>query len=171
MYNDCNVLFSGETGVGKSVIVKDFLMNGDENFVSAFVNFSGKTSCKNLQDAFEGNLEAKRKTLLGPPAGKKMIFFIDDVNMPQLEKYGAQPHCELLRQTIDSGGFYDIKALKFKFVKDTKFIAACGPPGGGRSAVTPRLFRHFNIVWIPSLSTASMKTIFSAILKGNLELK
>jgi len=37
--------------------------------------------------------------------------------------------------------------------------------------VTPRLFRHFNIIWIPSLSTTSMKTIFSAILKGNLELK
>ena len=82
MYSDFNVLFGGETGVGKSVIVKDFLMTGDPNFVSAFVNFSGKTSCKNLQDAFEGNLEAKRKTLLGPPAGKKMIFFIDDVNMP-----------------------------------------------------------------------------------------
>lgn len=48
MYNDCNVLLSGETGVGKYVIVKDFLMNGDDGFVSAFVNFSGKTTCKNL---------------------------------------------------------------------------------------------------------------------------
>jgi len=97
MYNDCNVLMTGETGVGKSVIIKDFLMKSEEAIVSAFVNFSGKTSCRNLQDAFEGNLEAKRKTLLGPPAGKKMIFFVDDVNMPQLEKYGAQPPCELLR--------------------------------------------------------------------------
>jgi len=79
-----NVLISGETGVGKSVITKDFLTNIDrDKFVFTFVNFSGKTSTKNLQDAFEGNLARKRKTLLAPEqAGKKMIFFIDDVNMP-----------------------------------------------------------------------------------------
>ena len=92
-----NVLITGETGVGKSVVTKDFLATAPEEFVSACVNFSGKTTTKNLQDAFEGNLEAKRKTLLGPPGGKKMIFFIDDVNMPQLDRYGSQPPCELLR--------------------------------------------------------------------------
>jgi len=84
-----NCLLIGETGVGKSVITKDFLINiNPETFVTTFVNFSGKTSTKNLQDAFEGNLARKRKTLLAPEqAGKKMIFFIDDVNMPMLDKY------------------------------------------------------------------------------------
>lgn len=159
--SDFNLLINGETGVGKSVIVKDYLHNGPESVVSAFVNFSGKTSTKNLQDAFEGNLEAKRKTLLGPPAGKKMIFFIDDVNMPQLDTYGSQPPCELLRQTIDSGGFYDVKKLIFKHVQNTKFVCACAPPSGGRNEVTPRLFRHFNTVWIPELSAASMRSIFT----------
>jgi dynein heavy chain len=165
-----NILISGETGVGKSVIVKDFLMKAPEHIVSAMVNFSGKTSTKNLQDAFEGNLEAKRKTLLGPPGGKKMIFFIDDINMPQLDTYGSQPPCELLRQAIDSTGFYDTKKLIFKQIKDTRFACACAPPGGGRNAVTPRLFRHFNMVWVPELSEASMKVIFTSILRGFLDL-
>lgn len=172
MYNGYNTLLSGETGVGKSVIVKDFMMTANEQIDPAFVNFSGKTTCKNLQDAFEGNLEQKRKNLLAPKVlGSRKIFLIDDVNMPQLETYGAQPPCELLRQTIDQHGFWDVKKLLFKNVKDTKFIAACAPPGGGRNAVTPRLFRHFNMVWVPDLSQASMKTIFTAILRGNLELK
>lgn len=101
-YAGYNTLFTGETGVGKSVIVKDFLMTSDERIDPAFVNFSGKTTCRNLQDAFEGNLEQKRKNLLAPKLmNSQKIFFIDDVNMPQLEKYFAQPPVELLRQTID----------------------------------------------------------------------
>lgn len=147
-------------------------MTTNDTIEPAFVNFSGKTTCRNLQDAFEGNLDAKRKNLLAPKVpNTRKIFFIDDINMPQLETYGAQPPCELLRQTIDQGGFYDVKKLLFKKVQDTRFIAACAPPGGGRNAVTPRLFRHFNMIWVPDLSHASMKTIFTAILKGNLDLK
>jgi dynein heavy chain len=164
-----NVLLTGETGVGKSVVTKGFLATAPADVVSACVNFSGKTTTKNLQDAFEGNLEAKRKTLLGPPGGKKMVFFIDDVNMPQLDRFGSQPPCELLRQIIDQTGFYDTKKLIFKQIKDTRVVCACAPPGGGRNAVTPRLLRHFNMIWVPDLSEHSMKTIFASILRGFLE--
>ena len=161
----------GETGVGKSVIIKDFLMNPPEKLISAFVNFSGKTSTKNMTDAVEGNLDAIRKNKLQPKAGNKMVFFIDDVNMPQLDKYGSQPPVELLRQIIDQGGYYDTKKLFFKYVAETRFVSACAPPGGGRNAVTPRLFRHFNMIWVPELSAGSMRTIFTAILKGYLSLR
>ena len=50
-------------------------------------------------------------------------------------------------------------------------MSACAPPGGGRNPVTPRLFRHFNMVWVPELSAASMRLIFTSILKGYLELR
>jgi dynein heavy chain, axonemal len=171
LMNGHNVLITGYTGVGKSVITKNFLMNAPENIVSAFLNFSGKTSTKNVVDALEENLKAIKKDRLQPLAGKRMVFFVDDVNMPQLEKFFAQPPCELLRQIIDQGGFYDTKALFFKQVRETSFVAACAPPGGGRNVVTPRLFRHFNMIWVPELTATSMKTIFSSILKGFLQLK
>jgi len=112
--------------------------------------------------------QKKKRDLIGPPAGKRMIIFVDDVNMPQLEKYGAQPPNELLRQIIDHGGFYELKKLFFMNVKDCVFVAACATPGGGRNQVSPRLFRHFNMLWVPDLSQRSMETIFIAILKGFL---
>jgi dynein heavy chain len=168
--NNCHVLFSGNTGVGKSVIVSDYISNKQNTwFEATSANFSAQTSTHNLNDMLEDKLGERKKTLLGPKTiGKKLIFFVDDVNMPALEEYGAQPPIELLRQVIE-GGFYDLKKYFFKNVIDVIFVAACAPPGGGRNPVTQRLFRHFNMIWQPQLSQDSMELIFSNILRGFLD--
>jgi dynein heavy chain len=161
-----HALFSGETGVGKSVGIQQFLNTAGELYSTAGANFSAQTSSTNVVDMMENRLERKRKNLLGAPPGTVMIMFIDDLNMPMLENYGAQPPIELLRQVIDYHGFYDQKKLFWKHVQDVQFIAACGPPGGGRMVVTPRLFRHFNMIWMPALSQEAMNRILSSILGG-----
>jgi dynein heavy chain len=170
LHNRCHTLFMAETGVGKSVVIQGMLKLEQEagKFVSIQMSYSAQTRPDNLKEILETKWEKKRKTLLGPPAGKGALFFIDDVNMPALEEYGAQPPNELLRQLIDGGGFYDTGKLFFKAVADTTVVSACAPPGGGRNEISPRLQRHFNMVWLPQLSEESMKIIFTAILGGFL---
>ena len=108
----------------------------------------------------------KRKNLLGAIPGKKVVLFIDDLNMPTMEQFGAQPPIELLRQMLGMGGFYDRKGLFWKDVQDVVLVSACGPPEGGRSPTTPRLLRFFHLLAIAEMSEDTLRKIFSSILGG-----
>ena len=61
------VLFTGTTGVGKSVITKGCLRQLQEKgkYVGTVMNFSAQTSSLRTQEIIESKLEKKRKTILG----------------------------------------------------------------------------------------------------------
>jgi len=88
--------------------------------------------------------------------------------MPKKEEYFAQPPLELLRQFLDHKGWYDriSKEKPFNKIEDIYFIAAMGPPGGGRTVITGRLQRHFNIITYTDLQEESIDTIFSTIINA-----
>jgi dynein heavy chain len=165
------VMFCGQSGVGKSVVVMDVLTNKAEErgYVNILIGFSAQTSSRRTQETLEAKLDKKRKGVYGAGVNKKLIAFIDDVNMPIKEFYGAQPPIELLRQFLDFKGLYDRQKLFWKNIEDLTLVAACAPPGGGRQDLTPRFVRHFSMLTIAPPTEAVMKHIFGSILSGFLE--
>lgn len=49
------------------------------------INFSSRTSSRDVQQTIEASLDKRTKTIYGPPIGKHMVIFIDDLNMPVVD--------------------------------------------------------------------------------------
>lgn len=83
------------------------------------INFSSRTTSMDVQKNIEAVVEKRTRETFGPPPGKKLLIFIDDMNMPLVDTYGTQQPIALLKFLFEIGGFYDRgKDLNLKYMKD-----------------------------------------------------
>lgn len=78
----------------------------------------------------------------GPPGSKRLVYFVDDMNMPFVDKYDTQSAIELIRQSVDYRGWFDKVKIVLKEVTNTQYCA-CMNPTAGSFNITPRMQRHF----------------------------
>ena len=57
-----------------------------------------------LQDIVDMRTERRRKGIYGPRPGVLNVVFVDDLNLPEKEKFFAQPPVEALRQLLANDG-------------------------------------------------------------------
>ena len=159
----------GETGTSKTASILNFLKTLDPDATLLInMNFSSRTTSMDAQRHLEANVEKRTKDTYGPPAGRRLIMFIDDMNMPQVDTYGTQQPIALLKLFIEKGGMYGRgKDLSWKNIKDYDIVAAMGKAGGGRNEVDSRFLSFFSVFNVTPPSVESLKHIFGAILQGH----
>ncbi|XP_036372722.1 dynein heavy chain 9, axonemal [Megalops cyprinoides] len=162
------VMLVGNAGTGKSVLVGEKLGSLDpEKYMIKNVPFNYYTTSAMLQAILEKPLEKKAGRNYGPPGSKKLIYFIDDMNMPEVDAYGTvQPHT-LIRQHMDYNHWYDRNKLLLKEIHSVQYVS-CMNPTAGSFTINPRLQRHFCVFALSFPGADALSTIYSSILSQHL---
>jgi dynein heavy chain len=155
----------GPVGTGKSINAFRLLSTQlPEDYTSMSITLSAQTSPNQILDTIFSQIDKRKKSVYGPPNGKKCVVFVDDLNMPKPEEWGAQPAIEILRQYLDHKAWYVIKLNKeYTKIEDIIFLTAMGPPGSGRQEISARITRHFNQIAYTDIEDETITKIFNKI--------
>jgi dynein heavy chain len=165
------VLYVGVAGTMKTTIVKDYLADlkaRTEEYVSMSINNNNYTTSAALQAIIMTGLDKRSGRTFGPPANKKCIFFIDDLNMPYVDKYDTQSAIMLLTQMLAYAQVYDRNNLEEKRDLVDILFTACMNPKAGSFMINPRLQRRFTVQTTFTPTSAVIGGIFTVILDRHL---
>ena len=163
------VMLVGGAGTGKTTIIQDFLVHLDSKWMKYDIAMNYYTDSASLQAQLENPIDKRSGHTFGPPSGRKLIYFVDDLNLPYVETYGTQNSLSLMRQLIDHGNFFDRIDLGFRTkVVDTQFVTAMNPTAGSFT-ISDRLQRQFSTFACMMPSQGDLTAIYRSILDGHLE--
>ena len=157
------VLLVGTAGTGKTVTVNNYLHSMGENMLYCNINLNYYTDAKSLQSQMEGHVDKRSGRIYGPPTSKRLVYFIDDLNMPAVDAYGTQSPSALIKQHMDYGSWYDVSKLEKKEIQDVQYIA-CMNPTAGSFTVDPRLQGLFATFACLLPSKRNLTHIYSTVL-------
>ena len=66
-----------------------YMQLGDDTF-SAPISFNYCTDSMWFQHELEEFIDKRSGRIYGPPSNKKLLYFVDNLNLPCVEEYGTQ---------------------------------------------------------------------------------
>ncbi|CAF3486900.1 unnamed protein product [Rotaria sp. Silwood1] len=160
-----SVMFIGSAGTGKSVIIKNRLEKfNSQNFMVSTIPLNYYTTSEMLQNSLEKPLEKKSGRTYGAPGNRQLIYFIDDFNMPERDKYFTVQAHTIVREYLDYQHWYDRQKFTLKEIRNCQFVVAMNQ-NAGTFTIDARLQRHFATFAVPLSNKNTLHTIYSKMLE------
>ena len=163
------IMFVGTAGTGKTTLIKNYLaqLDSDKELFDV-INMNYYMDSKALQQLLEAPIDKRSGRIFGPPTGKTLVYYVDDVNLPYIETYGTQNSLSLLRQIMTHSTFFDRSDLGLlKEITDVKFVASMNPTAGSFQ-ITQRLQWRFFTIAMRMPNEADLRGIYLQTLAGHL---
>ncbi len=162
------IMLAGPAGTGKTQLVQGMLANLDPAlYQSSNINFNFYTTSAVLSNTMAIPLEKKTGSNYGPPGTSKLIYFIDDLNLPEVDTYNTQSAIAHLRQHMEYEHCYELQKMTLKNIANSQVIS-CMNPTAGCFFINPRLQRWFTTFAIGLPGSTSLLTIYQTFLDGHL---
>ncbi|XP_033735277.1 cytoplasmic dynein 1 heavy chain 1-like isoform X2 [Pecten maximus] len=168
------LVLCGPPGSGKTMTLFSALRSLPDMEVVG-LNFSSATTPELLLKTFDHYCEYKRTpngVVLSPvQMNKWLVLFCDEINLPNMDKYGTQRVISFLRQILEHGGFYRTSDQSWVKFERIQFVGACNPPTDpGRKPLSHRFLRHVPIVYVDYPGKLSLTQIYGTFNRAMLRL-
>ena len=192
-----NVLLFGDSGSGKSLISSYSLIQKEDmevqpatipaedpaigaegvkvksaangpKFKKVNLCFTWNTTSAGLQTSLEERLDKKRRNLYSAPTLRKAVVYIDDVNLPQADRFGSVPVLECLRGIMEQNGYYDRSRHFWKRISKSSFLCTASPAYGGRKEMSERFLRHFSVFYMNTVAYQDRRSLFETVIFAHL---
>ena len=125
------MVLCGPPGSGKTMTLFSALRSLPDMEVVG-LNFSSATTpellLKTLDHYCVYNKTPNGLVLAPSQLGKWLVMFCDEINLPDMDKYGTQRVISFLRQLVEHNGFYRPHDQAWVKLERIQFVGACNPP-------------------------------------------
>ncbi|KER29805.1 hypothetical protein T265_03604 [Opisthorchis viverrini] len=168
------MILCGPPGSGKTMTLFSALRSLPDMEVVG-LNFSSATTPELMMKTFDQYCECRKTPnglVLAPvQLNKWLVFFCDEINLPNEDKYGTQRVISFLRQMVEHGGFYRTSDMQWVKFERIQFVGACNPPTDpGRKPLSHRFLRHVPVIYVDYPGELSLKQIYGTFNRAMLRL-
>lgn len=173
-----SVILCGPPGSGKTMSLRASLGRMLPDSTVLLVQFSSSTTIESVLQALEQqgeyavhNRAGQRRVVFAPKRSSSLVIFFDEVNLPQLDKYGTSaPVIAWLQQWLETGKFFSPRHGNLVESNRVHIVGACNPPTDpGRVPLPLKLLKNVNTLYVDYPTEEGLYQIYHTFLRAIFE--